>query len=245
MASGKNSKSRAPQAESVSESFPAALQPDQVTLLGYGALLSESSSRLTFPELQNFRHVRIPKMRRVFAHPHLFLIGQNIADPTKTLRLASLSAEPCGDEECSFVAAAFTVKLDDTQRANFVARESGYDIVSVPYCNLEGDGNQEPGGYGVICIASSDQKLNVSLPDNLPVQSIWHWPLDSGIRPADVYLRHCLLAVKKAGGSAEESFLHDTFLVDRKTTLAEYLSVHRDDVMASRPPPELATRFGG
>lgn len=31
--------------------FPQALQPSRVTLLGYGALLSESSTRLTFPHL--------------------------------------------------------------------------------------------------------------------------------------------------------------------------------------------------
>ena len=32
--------------------------------------------------------------RRVFAHPHIFLITRGLVDPAQTLQLASLSAEP-------------------------------------------------------------------------------------------------------------------------------------------------------
>lgn len=45
---------------------------------------------------------------------------------------------------------------------------------------------------------------------------VWGWARDSGLLPADVYLRHCLLAMRKLGGVAERSFLHDTTLVDRR-----------------------------
>jgi hypothetical protein len=221
-------------------SFPAALLPSQVTILAYGALLSEASSRLTFPLLQDFRHVRIDHMRRVFAHPHLFLISEGLVDPTETLRIASLSAEPCPD--ASFVAAAFTVDLDDTQRASFVAREPEYKITNVPFHELDNESKKES-GVGVICTCSSDTELAFGPPPG--VSSIWHVPETSGLLPADVYLRHCLLAVKKVGGQAETSFLHDTYLVDRKTTLAEYLAQEFEHVMASRPPPKYAIRFGG
>ena len=44
--------------QSAAAAVPAALLPDRVTILGYGALLSEASSRLTFPTLSNFRLVR-------------------------------------------------------------------------------------------------------------------------------------------------------------------------------------------
>lgn len=219
-------------------SFPAALLPSKVTILAYGALLSEASSRLTFPLLQDFRHVRIQHMRRVFAHPHIFLIKEGLVDPTDTLRLASLSAEPCLNS--SFVAAAFTVDLDDTQRAKFVAREPEYKIISVPFYELD---KKESSGLGVICACSMDTELAFGPPSG--VSSIWHVSETSGLLPADVYLRHCLLAVKKVGGQAEASFLHDTYLVDRKTTLAEYLEQELENVMASRPPPEYAVRFGG
>mmetsp|Transcript_30509 Transcript_30509/g.86233 ORF Transcript_30509/g.86233 Transcript_30509/m.86233 type:complete len:112 (+) Transcript_30509:172-507(+) len=73
------------------------------TILAYGALLSERSARLTFPYLQNFRLARVSGLRRVFAHPHLFLISQEVLDPSKTLRIASLSAEMCDHPGSGFV----------------------------------------------------------------------------------------------------------------------------------------------
>jgi len=232
---------------------PALSGPSQVvTLLGYGALLSESSSRLTFPDLSNFRHVRVKHHKRVFAHPHLFLIKEGLVDPISSLHLATLSAES-SDDDSSFVAAAFDVVLTDEQRVDFVKREPEYDIVSTPYydINCDDDGNYQPHGKGIICLASKDS--NLSDIDYLHAIStklkdkggIWHWPRDSGLLPANIYLRHCLLAVQKAGGVAYSSFLEDTYLVDRKTTLKEYLDKHDDMVMASRPPPHLAARFGG
>ena len=42
---------------------------DQITILGFGSLLSEKSAQLTFPTLKNFRLGRVPNHRRVFAHP--------------------------------------------------------------------------------------------------------------------------------------------------------------------------------
>ena len=35
------------------------------------------------------------------------------------------------------------------------------------------------------------------MPQKIP--SVWHWGRDSGLLPASVYLRHCLLAAEKAG----------------------------------------------
>lgn len=42
---------------------------EDITILGFGSLLSLQSARLTFPTLTNFRLGRIPNHRRVFAHP--------------------------------------------------------------------------------------------------------------------------------------------------------------------------------
>ena len=239
--------------------IPEALRPTRVTILAYGALLSEASSRLTFPDLQDFRYVRVWGMKRVFAHPHMFLLTEHPHllrhDPAFC---ASLSAEP-GQPDDSFVAAAFTVVFPDgqdgdAQRQAFVQREWTYDIVSVPYHELEAPSQTSPpAGMGVLCLKSTDAKWPddvTRLPaDLLEHASIWHWPKTSGIRPADVYLRHCLLAVQKEGdgSAAQESFWHDTYLADRVTTLAQYLASPQggDQVWASRPPPHLATRFGG
>jgi hypothetical protein len=293
-----------------SSQFPIALQSSKVTLLGYGALMSESSSKLTFPQLTNFRHVKVKKMRRVFAHPHIFLLNEGIIDivtdtdndtdadrdkdiSTKNyLKLASLSVEPVDNEDVSFIAVAFDVTLDDEQRTSFMEREKEYEIVSTPYYPCKSSTNNdnitsrkisssssispsyndnnghdgEPLGEGVICIASNDLSLmnkNIEIPDSIKDKGgIWHWPHDSGLLPANIYLRHCLLALRiqnddevekttsesaptDATADAYESFLHDTYLADRETTLATYLKDHYDEVMSSRPPPHLATRFGG
>jgi hypothetical protein len=40
-----------------------------IKILGFGSLLSERSSRMTFPKLENFRLGRVPNFRRVFGHP--------------------------------------------------------------------------------------------------------------------------------------------------------------------------------
>jgi hypothetical protein len=235
-------------------SFPSALKPSRVTLLGYGALMSESSSRLTFPDLSDFRYVRVKSMRRVFAHPHTFLLGEGLIDPEQTNKLGSLSVEPAADN-VSFVAVAFDVTLDDDQRRNFIEREKEYKIVSTPYYSIhDHDSNSNskndnyiPAGDGVICIASKDAELiNVNIPDSIKGKGgIWHWPHDSGLLPANTYLRHCLLALQKVGGVAYESFLQDTYLADRKTSLAVYLKNHNQEVMESLPPQYLAERFGG
>ena len=222
---------------------PEALRATQVTILGYGALLSEASARLTFPHLTEFRLVRLKQYRRVFRHPHLFLIRQGVVHPSETLHLASLTVEPA-DEKCSFVAAAFSVTLDDEQRTAFVAREPEYRIISAPYYDID-DTNVRL-GEGVLCVASRDDLVSEPIDPEWGISSVWDdWGEDSGLLPADVYLRHCLLAVQKAGPVAEQSFLQDTMLIDRKTTLAEYMQEHGDRVMSSRPPAHLLSRFSG
>ena len=182
-------------------------------------------------------------MRRVFAHPHLFLLGEGIAEYPDTLKIASLSAEPA-PPDVSFVAAAFEVTLDDSQREAFLSREPEYNIDTTQFYALEDKDGSEALGEGVICLASTDTDIDLTRkPDS--IRTVWNWPLDSGLLPFSLYLRHCLLAVEKAGGAAHQSFLKDTYLVDRQTTLAEYLDEHGDEVMRSRPPLHLEDRFSG
>ncbi len=129
-------------------------------------------------------------------------------DPMSSLHLATLSAEPSDDASSSFVVAAFDVMLTDEQRVDFVKREPEYDIVSTPYydMNCDNDDDSEPLGNGIICLASRDCDLRdidhlYAISTRLKDKGgIWHWPLDSGLLPANIYLRHCLLAVQRAGG---------------------------------------------
>ncbi len=262
------------------DTFPDALKKAQVTILGYGSLMSESSAKLTFPHLTNFRYVKVTSMKRLFIHPHLFLLSEGLIDPNETLKLASLSVEQTDDMNDSFIAVAFDVTLDDNQRRDFVQREKAYNIISTPYfpipinlvvdskttftsgANDDNDDDNDddidddndddvfptPEGEGVICVASKDTELpnSVKIHDSLKDRGgIWHWPKDSGLLPASIYLRHCLLSLEKVGGIAYDSFLHDTYLADRKTSLMSYLEDHREEVMSSKPPSHLSTRFGG
>ncbi len=182
-------------------------------------------------------------MRRVFAHPHLFLLGENIVDYPSTLKIASLSAEPA-PSDVSFVAAAFEVDLDDSQREAFLRREPEYKIDTTPFYAIDDNDGFEVIGEGVICLASKDTDIDLSKKP-ASMESVWDWSRDSGLLPFSMYLRHCLLATEKAGGAAYESFLNDTYLVDRQTTLAEYLEQHGEEVMSSRPPSHLVNRFSG
>merc|ERR1719491_2890157 len=64
-----------------------------VTILGLGSLLSERSSRTTFPELTNFRLGRVSnKYRRVFGHPASIFFQRGLANK-HTQEFSSLSAE--------------------------------------------------------------------------------------------------------------------------------------------------------
>jgi len=146
----------------------------------------------------------------------------------------------------------FDVMLDDAQRSAFVGREREYNIRTWPYHALESDADPDaaPRGEGVICAAlASDTALPPAVAEmvaRLGLPSLWHWPHESGrLEPADIYLRHCLLANQKAGGEAYRSFVEDTYLADRKTTIKEYLVTDGDRVLEARPPDDLAVRFGG
>ena len=48
----------------------------------------------------------------------------------------------------------------------------------------------------------------------------------------------------RLGPTAEDSFLDETYLVDRKTTIREYLAAN-PHIMTTLPPPDLQERYGG
>lgn len=98
----------------------AAAMAAQTTILGFGSFLSETSSRLTFPDLENFRLVRVPDYRRVMQHPASIFFQRGIADVGRR-DWCSLSAEP--NAGSSFVACAFEVVFAGEQRAAYELRE--------------------------------------------------------------------------------------------------------------------------
>ena len=221
-----------------------------LTILGLGSLLSERSARVTFPELTGWRLVRVHGYRRVFAHTPSIFMQRGIADAV-TLQMASLGAEPCAG--ASFVATAFDVPDDGTGMEAFREREEEYDLRMVPFESLDDDHQlADSDREAMLCVCSSDEDYIKrwgigrfqSMYTAHGLRTCWDWPTDSGLRPCATYLRHCALAAEKLGPIAYRSFLDETYLCDRRTTIRDYLAQH-PEVMSTPPPADLAERYGG
>ena len=241
----------------------------RVTVLGFGSLLSERSSRLTFPNLTGFRLGTVPGHRRVFCHPASIFFERGIAN-IGTLEISSLSAEKA--DGCSFVCSVFEVPggelLEDPgggeeeggegsgsfvpSRA-FLEREEEFEIVRVPYLE-RGEAEAVGAGpkMGVLCRRSTDAAYAARWGRERferkygthGLKTIWGWGTESGIRPCGPYLRHCVLAAGAMGTGCLDSFLDETYLADRTTPIREYLAAH-PEVMETVPPGDLAVRYGG
>lgn len=137
----------------------------------------------------------------------------------------------------------------------FLQREEEFDIVEAPYIDnivdRRGD-NISNNSKGIICTRSSDDAYlekwgKERFHDHYQrygVETIWGWSEDSGLRPCAVYLRHCYLAAKIMGDECFRSFLDETLLVDRKTTIRQYMEMY-PHILDLQPPPELASRYSG
>lgn len=227
---------------------------DKITLLGFGSLLSERSSRTTFPELENFRLGRVPNYRRVFGHPAYIFFKRGIANKD-TLEMSSLSAEYC-EGHPGFICSIFEVPNDDMMADGvpspaFLEREEEFNIVEVPYFELGDDGQGQP-KKAILCTSSTDKEYVSRWGRerfdkqfvHYGINTIWGWKPDSGLLPCQVYLRHCYLAAKSMGDECFNSFLDETFLVDRKTTVREYIEKH-PFILDVTPPPEFVGRYSG
>ncbi|KAL7508816.1 hypothetical protein ACHAXN_007111 [Cyclotella atomus] len=246
---------------------------EHITILGFGSLLSPASARLTFPTLQNFRLGRVPNHRRIFSHPASIFFQRKIAN-FETLEMSSLSVEECDGHSfvCS-VFEVPNDGLSDTATEErkgwipsraFLEREEEFDIVMVPYDEFGTGSDQVPSRTSTSVSDSSDQPMGVICRrftdeayvsrwgqqhfdkqyTQYGIDTIWNWGEESGLKPCSVYLRHCVLASQSCGKECHDSFLDETYLVDRKTTIREYLKMN-PEVMKTEPPPELKHRYGG
>jgi hypothetical protein len=128
-----------------------------VTIIGFGSLLSITSSRGTFPQLKNFRQVRVHNFRRVFQHPAFIFFERGIAVANYT---GSLSTEPV--EGSSFVGIAF--EIEGVSKADFVKREEEFDFRIAQYTNITTPSSvgQEGQGEGIVCgVATDDVYIQV------------------------------------------------------------------------------------
>jgi hypothetical protein len=107
-------------------------------LLGFGSLLSETSARHTFPDLNDFHLVQVHDYRRVFTHPASIFFERGIAN-FETKEFSSLSTEK--NEGSCFTASVF--EINDLSLEDFIKREEEFDFVSAPFFGI--DGSSETG----------------------------------------------------------------------------------------------------
>lgn len=163
--------------------------------------------------------------------------------------MASLSAEPSQGD--SFVCSVFEVEDDGSGMEAFREREEEFELQMVSYSSLN---STEADRDGMLCTCSTDaayvSQWGQARFDELYVANglatIWDWSRASGLRPCAAYLRHCVLASEKLGAVAHASFLDETFLCDRVTTIRAYLEEH-PEVLTTLPPAHsgLRERYGG
>mmetsp|Transcript_54631 Transcript_54631/g.130374 ORF Transcript_54631/g.130374 Transcript_54631/m.130374 type:complete len:239 (-) Transcript_54631:89-805(-) len=214
------------------------------TILGFGSLLSLRSSQTTFPELSNFRVVRVRNFQRVFGHPAAIFFERGIAK----LATKEISSLCCYKQDGgSFLAVAFEVT--DVGMDEFYRREEEFELVDAEYEDLE----SKETGFGMLCTNSTDEAFVAKWGQEAfdtkyrknGVESIWAWAEPaSGILPCRTYLRHCVLAAKNLGPEVYDDFLDHTFLVDRVTTIRMHLDQDAG-IMDEEPPETLKVRYGG
>ena len=200
------------------------------TVLGLGSLLSETSSRVTFPDLKNFRLGRVANYRRIFGHSPAVFYKRGIANP-ETKELSSLSAEFV-DGHPGFMCTVFEVPSEIMMEGGipgeaYREREEEFDIQSVPYQDLSSGTVHK----GILCVKWSDeayieywgQERFDEKYTKQGIPTIWGWSPDSGLRPCRKYFQLCLKAAMEMGQECYNSFLDETFLVDRATTIRTYL----------------------
>lgn len=254
---------------------PSVSSSSTVTILGLGSLLSEKSSRTTFPQLKNFRLGRVSNCyRRVFGHPASIFFQRGLANQ-ETKEFSSLSAEEFAPDSADsqylggFICSVFEVPREQVYKDEegsdgkitakpigaFLEREEEFDIVEVPFVDFsDKDGSADvPMKKGVLCTRYTDEGFVERWGENrfeenygkYGIQTIWGWKRDSGLRPCRVYLRHCYLAAKSMGKECFDSFLDETFLVDRTTTIREYIDQHPGLIENTVPPPGFEERYNG
>lgn len=220
-----------------------------LTVAGFGSLLSETSARSTFPELQNFRLGHVSGYRRLFGHGCSIFFDRGIARP-ETKEISSLSVEPHADSEIVVTLFEIDAGNPDVIRA-FIQREHEFRFCAVVthQVNRSNGSPAKEDRPAVICARNTDENYRQTRcpPEEWErrygkhgLTSIWR----DDVLPCRVYLRHCVLAATKLGSIAEASFLDGTVLADRTTTVREWLEKN-PEIMDELPPPSLAQRYAG
>eukprot|EP01061_Rhynchopus_euleeides_P040030 TRINITY_DN6876_c0_g1_i1.p1 TRINITY_DN6876_c0_g1~~TRINITY_DN6876_c0_g1_i1.p1 ORF type:complete len:230 (+),score=84.74 TRINITY_DN6876_c0_g1_i1:57-746(+) len=221
-------------------------------IVGFGSLLSEASARRTFPNLSGFRVARVEGYRRVFAHCANVFFERGIARPD-TGEISSLSVEPRPEAERPegeppLLCSVFHIPEEEVPA--FHQREIEFFINEVE--PLDAVTGAPLGFKAFICQKSSDAhfRKTICLDSEEKFHEMYgRWGVSqiwdrTDVLPCRAYLRHCVLAAEKLGPEVYRSFLHATYLCDRKTTIAQHLA-NDPTIMDELPTPAAAPFYSG
>jgi len=218
---------------------------DSIFLLGYGSLLSPASARKSSVVAQPLC-VKLPGYRRTFDHPEVYFFNLGISR-LDTLEIACLTAEPSENPKDSVVCYAYNMGAGAFGR--MAKREQSYEWSQV---EAYVEGSLEPITVYMVTTgteAACKRRLTCAKYSTFlkaGYLGIWMYGPSSGILPCREYLYHCLSSAARmssetqTGISALENFLDSTYLVDRRTTIREYLNKH-PEVLTAKPLPAALT----
>lgn len=239
------------------QQFIQGLDNNNVPIIGIGSLLSEKSSRLTFPNLKNFRLARMKGYRRIFCHPAAVFHERGI-QKVETKELSSLSAEKLCKRDYDLdpdlenqEIIVTTFEIPKREVPAFIEREEEFNFDIVTVQDVVSDENISKSSTGLLCTRSTDaeyiRKLGQKRFDEdckaVGLASIWDSPGE--IYPCRLYLRHCLLAAKRLSPDVYANFLDTTYLSDRKTKLRKYVEEKFELIMNEKPNKDLEDRYDG
>ena len=179
---------------------------------------------------------------RLFQHPAFIFFERGIAD-LEGKTYSSLSTEK--NAAASYVAVAF--EISGQSKEDWLNREEefSFDLVAYEHKGIS--------GVGLACVGSADDTVYINrwgrdkydlMLSKYSLPSIWNRLDHKDILPCSVYLRHCVLASRGRSEACQNSFLDETFLADRRTTIRQYLHEH-PEVLLMQPPPSLIGRYSG
>ena len=210
---------------------------DDITIIGFGSLLSEASARRTTPGLSNYRLVTVPGYRRIFNKVGIVFVSKFGASPRDR---AISSCATRYDGTTQLVCAAFDIPADEFPALE--EREHRYRWTEVRYEGHAGIGR------GVMCTESTDDAYREKCGSADEYEhrvgryyrgKIWR----DDILPHPMYLDFCLDAARAHGPRVIDNFLDTSYLADGVTTIRAYLAGR--ERLGSLAPDEIWQRVYG
>lgn len=201
------------------------LNDREITIIGFGSLLSEESARRTCPSLKNFRCGQVQNYVRSF----------NKVDPNSSRFDHQNIANWAFVDKPGFHTLVTLFEIANEDYPAFAKREGEYDLKYLEYKD-ENDVENE----GIACCAFDTNQEFMHFLETAPIQKEHYyattyltyqgpiWRKD--ILPRPKYLAFCLEAAKKLGDHYLENMLEHSFLSDEVTPIKYYLQKSHSDL---------------